>query len=81
MKKKLYKQGMKKGNQHEMRGQRLKRLVVYMNLLFWYNELTDTLDLNAPNFPKKTLNKIKTFGNCSIEFIDEKKTIFVRTYE
>jgi hypothetical protein len=59
----------------------MKRLVIKKNLLFWYNELTDTLDLNDPSFPKKTLNKIKSFGNCSIEFIDKKKTIFVSTYE
>jgi hypothetical protein len=56
----------------------MHRLVIKMNLLFWYNEISDILDLDSPHFPRIALNKIKAFENCTLEFIDEKKTIFVR---
>jgi hypothetical protein len=56
----------------------MHKLVIKMNLLSWYNEISDILDLNSPHFPKIAFNKIKAFGNCSIVFIDEKKTILVR---
>jgi hypothetical protein len=56
----------------------MKRLVIKINLLPWYNELHDALYLDDPNFPKAALNKLKDFGNCTIEFINREKTIFVR---
>lgn len=58
----------------------MKRLIIKRNLLPWYNEIYNTLDLNAPGFPQTVLNKIKTFGNSAIETIDKKKN-YVRSCE
>jgi hypothetical protein len=44
----------------------------------WYNELTDSLDVDAPDFPKKVLKKIKSFEPDTIEYIDRDKTILVK---
>lgn len=53
-------------------------LIIKKNLMNWYNELTDSLDVDAPDFPKKVLKKIKSFEPDTIEYIDRDKTILVK---
>ncbi|NOU72989.1 hypothetical protein GC098_16435 [Paenibacillus sp. LMG 31458] len=50
-----------------------KVLVIKKNLLYWYNELDNILEINSPNFPKYVLSKIKLFGEFEIDYIDERK--------
>ncbi|SDM77762.1 hypothetical protein SAMN04487897_10120 [Paenibacillus sp. yr247] len=47
-----------------------KILVINKNLLYWYNELDNNLEINSPNFPKYVLSKIKLFGEFEIDYID-----------
>lgn len=50
-----------------------KILVINKNLLNWYNELDNNLEINSPNFPKYVLSKIKLFGEFEIDYIDERR--------
>jgi hypothetical protein len=48
------------------------RLTIHRNLLPWYDELDDSLDLEAANFPKSVLDQINAFGDYEIEEISSK---------
>lgn len=54
-----------------------KILVINKNLLYWYNELDNNLEINWPNFPKNVLLKIKLFGEFEVEYIDERKVMLI----
>ncbi len=56
-------------------------LVVKTNLLPWYDELSDCLELHRDDFPKGALRKIAKFGTCTLQHIDNKKSVFVRDNE
>lgn len=49
-------------------------LVIKMNLLPWYNELDDDLEINHPAFPGPVKTKILLFGNFSIIAINRFET-------
>jgi hypothetical protein len=56
---------------------RTKVLKIKANLLSWYNELSDTVETDQKGFPKKILSKIVAFGDCKLNYIDEKEVHFV----
>lgn len=49
-------------------------LVIKMNLLPWYNELNDDLEINHPAFPAPVKTKILLFGEFSIVTINRFET-------
>ncbi|MBP1964368.1 hypothetical protein [Paenibacillus aceris] len=49
-------------------------LVIKMNLLPWYNELNDTLEINNPAFPGSVRERIALFGDYSIIAINRLET-------
>ncbi|MCY9662134.1 hypothetical protein P5G65_17220 [Paenibacillus chondroitinus] len=49
-------------------------LVIKMNLLPWYNELSDELEINHPAFPIPVKTKILLFGEYSIVAINRVET-------
>jgi len=49
-------------------------LVIKMNLLPWYNELNDELEINHPAFPVPVKTKILLFGDYSIVAINRAET-------
>jgi hypothetical protein len=49
-------------------------LVIKMNLLPWYNELDDDLEVNHPAFPGPVKTKILLFGDFSIVAINRFET-------
>jgi hypothetical protein len=49
-------------------------LVIKMNLLPWYNELNDDLEINHPAFPGPVKTKILLFGEFSIVAINRFET-------
>lgn len=54
------------------------RLVIDANLLPWYNELSDMLDIFDPTFPAGIRKKIEAFGEFEIELISFKRTSLIR---
>jgi hypothetical protein len=54
-----------------------KVLKIKANLLSWYNELSDTVLIDQKGFPKNVLSKIVAFGDCKLDYIDEKEAHFV----
>lgn len=54
-----------------------KSVTIHRNLLGWYNELEDTLDIQAANFPPAVLLLIRQLGDYEIEYIDNKKITLV----
>jgi hypothetical protein len=52
-------------------------LIIKANLLPWYNELSDILDTDQKGFPQKILSKIVAFGDCKLDYIDEKEAHFI----
>lgn len=50
-----------------------KILIINRNLLYWYNELSDELDIHSPHFPPEALSQIINFGEFEIDYIDNKK--------
>ncbi|MDD9268024.1 hypothetical protein ACFPES_13380 [Paenibacillus sp. GCM10023248] len=49
-------------------------LVIKMNLLPWYNELTDELDIGHPGFPAGARERIQSLGEYSIVAISKFET-------
>ncbi|CAN7552326.1 hypothetical protein LJR153_004004 [Paenibacillus sp. LjRoot153] len=49
-------------------------LVIKMNLLPWYNELDDRLEVYHPNFPEVVRQRIITFGEFRIISINRIQT-------
>jgi hypothetical protein len=47
-----------------------KILIINRNLLRWYNELDNTLDIHSLNFPQKVRSQILSFGKFEIDYID-----------
>jgi hypothetical protein len=54
-----------------------KVLKIKANLLPWYNELSDIVETDQKGFPKKILSKIVAFGDCKLDYIDEKEAHFI----
>jgi hypothetical protein len=52
-------------------------LKIKANLLPWYNELSDIVDVDQNGFPKEILSKIVAFGDCKLDYIDEKEAHFL----
>ncbi|MFD0696933.1 hypothetical protein ACFQZT_22960 [Paenibacillus sp. GCM10027628] len=49
-------------------------LVIKHNLLPWYNELDDTLDIDGPGFPSSYRERILAFGEYTLIMISIKET-------
>ncbi|NOV03037.1 hypothetical protein [Paenibacillus planticolens] len=49
-------------------------LVIKMNLLPWYNELNDALEISHPAFPGIVRERITSFGDYSIIAINRLET-------
>ncbi|SDN72929.1 hypothetical protein SAMN04487897_104221 [Paenibacillus sp. yr247] len=49
-------------------------LIIKMNLLPWYNELDDLIDVNNSEFPAPARERILTFGEYSIITISRYET-------
>ncbi|KRF13414.1 hypothetical protein ASG93_12805 [Paenibacillus sp. Soil787] len=49
-------------------------LIIKMNLLPWYNELDDNLDIDHSEFPGLVRDQIVAIGEYSIEFISRFET-------
>jgi hypothetical protein len=58
--------------------ERIIRLIIPRNLLRWYNELDDRLELLASDFPKEALEKIIQFGVYEIEEISKKRLSLIK---
>jgi hypothetical protein len=56
-------------------------LVIKMNLLPWYNELDDLLDVSHYTFPEVVRERILTFGNFRIISISRYQTRLRRISE
>lgn len=54
------------------------RLILSCNLLPWYNEVADKLEIHSPTFPKAVWRKIERFGPFEIEWISEKQTRLIK---
>jgi hypothetical protein len=53
--------------------EKVVRLIIPRNFLPWYDELNDSLDFTARNFPKDAMDKIIAFGDYEIEEISSKR--------
>lgn len=49
-------------------------LIIKMNLLPWYNELNDALDVGHPTFPVSVRERIQTLGEFTIVTINKFET-------
>jgi hypothetical protein len=49
-------------------------LIIKMNLLPWYNELDDFLEIHHSDFPGLVRDQIETIGEYSIDFISRFET-------
>ncbi|MBD0382996.1 hypothetical protein [Paenibacillus sedimenti] len=49
-------------------------LIIKLNLLPWYNELDDQLEVGQPDFPAAQQERIISFGEYTISFISHKET-------
>jgi hypothetical protein len=58
--------------------ERIIRLIIPRNMLRWYNELDDRLELLASDFPKEVLEKIIQFGVYEIEEISKKRLSLIK---
>ncbi|MEF3311273.1 hypothetical protein PV433_20550 [Paenibacillus sp. GYB004] len=54
-----------------------KFVTIHKNMLGWYNELEDELDVQAANFPPAVLSLIRQLGDYEIDYIDNKKMTLV----
>lgn len=52
-------------------------LIIKENLLPWYDATTDSLETDQYGFPQDALEKIKDFGDCKLEYIDEEEAHFL----
>ena len=53
-------------------------LIIKSNLLPWYDELADTLDIEDPSFPPAIRQQIREFGNYDLILIHSKETRLIR---
>lgn len=49
-------------------------LVIKMNLLPWYNELDDNLDIHHSDFPELVRERLEAIGEYTIVFISRFET-------
>jgi len=54
------------------------RLVLEANLLPWYDEINDHLDVKDAKFPLHVRKKIELFGEYEIDTISRNRTILLR---
>ncbi|MDF2650197.1 MAG: hypothetical protein K0Q73_6002 [Paenibacillus sp.] len=51
-----------------------RMLIIKKNLLPWYNELDDNLDIHHSDFPRLVREQIETIGEYTIVFISRFET-------